>query len=458
MINMHSGFTNRPARARLQPASQRRSRGSQLLCALALSALWTVAGGSTAGAQPASATAQAQPLPLPLPQSQPAADIDYHQLADQQLISFPAAAINNLDLAIARDGDYAEAYALRAVAYNRTMVPQQADDDIKRAMAMAPASPVVLGARAAIALDRKQYGPAAEDAYRAVQLAPDFYIGHSIYTSALLKLNRYPEAVAHLESLIAATPADPWAYGLLVNLYREHGDEDKRMDTLNRGVAAAPNTAMYMVRAQTRAAADREGRMRDYAAALQLADNPVWVMRDQAILELDAGRNEDAIPILDAAIGQAGGSDVVALLKTLRAVAYVKTGQTQLADADLASARTIITNPDQMNSIAWILATRNAALPVAQSMVDAALTIGPTSAPFLDTSGIILLRSERYVEAIRQFDAALAIEPRQAGSLFARGIARRRLGQTAAGDADLGAARAVNPAIDTEYVRYGITL
>lgn len=455
---MHSGSTNRPARARVQPVSQRRSRGRQLLCALALSALWAAAGGSTAGAQPAPAQIQTQTQAQGSAQAQPPADIDYYQLADQQLTAnFITAAIHSLDLAIARDSDYAEAYALRAVAYNRNNLPQQAYADMQQAAALAPASPVVLGARAAIALDRKQYGPAAEDAYRALQLAPDFYLGHSIYTSALLKLNRYPEAVAHLEGLIAAAPADPWAYGLLVNLYREHGDEGKRMDTLERGVAAAPNTAMYMVRAQARAAADRDGRARDYAAALQLADNPVGVMHGQAVLELDAGRNEQAIPILGAAIDQAGASDVVALLKTLRAVAYVKTGKPELADADLASARTIITNPDQLNSIAWVLAKRNAALPAAQSMVEAAMAAGPTSAPFLDTSGVIQLRFERYAEAIRQFDAALAIDPRLAGSLFARGIARRRLGQTAAGDADLVAARAVNQAIDTEYARYGIT-
>lgn len=450
MVNMHSGSTHRPARVRVQPVSQRRPRGRQLLCALALSALWTAAGGSTAGAQPAPAPTQTQ--------GSAPADIDYYRLADQQLTAnFVTGAIHNLDLAIARESDYAEAYALRAVAYNRINLAQQADADMQQAAALAPASPVVLGARAAIALDRKQYGPAAEDAYRAVQLAPDFYLGHSIYTSALLKLNRYPEAVAHLESLIAATPADPWAYGLLVNLYREHGDEDKRMDILNRGVAAAPNSAMYMVRAQARAATDREGRARDYAAALQLADNPVGVMHGQAVLELDAGRNAEAIPILSAAIDQAGASDVVALLKTLRAVAYVKTGKPQLADADLASARTIITHPDQLNSIAWILATRNAALPVALSLADAALALDAHSAPFLDTSGVILLQLGRHAEAVRQLDVALAIEPRMAGTLYVRGVARRRLGLTAAGDADLVAARTINPAIDAEYARYGIT-
>lgn len=453
MFEMNTGFTSHPAPARPRPAGKPPARGRQRLCALALCALWTLAGG-TAGVQAAPAPAHVQAQE----QGQLPAAIDYYQMADRQIAAnYYTGAIDNLDLAIARESDFAEAYALRAVAYNRINAPQQADDDIRQAVALAPESPLVLGARAALALDRAQYAAAADDAYRATQLAPDFHYAHGIYTTALIKLNRQPEALAHLESIIAATPADPLAYGLLFNLYNNGGDQDKMMDTLNRAVAAAPNTAIYMYRARLRAPTDRAGRASDYAAAVRLAEIPLDVLRDQAIWELDAGRDDDAVTAFGAAIASAGEADKVTMLKALRAVAYSRIGKPQLAAADLANVRAGLTDADQMNSVAWMLATRNTALPVALSLADAALALDAHSAPFLDTSGVILLQLGRHTEAVRQLDVALGIEPRMAGTLYVRGVARRRLGQTAAGDADLGAARAINPAIDAEYARYGIT-
>lgn len=58
--------------------------------------------------------------------------------------------------------------------------------------------------------------------------------------------------------------------------------------------------------------------------------------------------------------------------------------------------------------------------------------------------------------AIAGCDAALRIDPRKACSPFGRGMARRRRGEQAGGDADIAAARAIRAGIAEEMARYGV--
>ena len=46
--------------------------------------------------------------------------------------------------------------------------------------------------------------------------------------------------------------------------------------------------------------------------------------------------------------------------------------------------------------------------------------------------------------------------PKDAGSLYARGVAKLRSGDTAAGDADIAAAKAIKADIATVYASYGV--
>jgi hypothetical protein len=58
--------------------------------------------------------------------------------------------------------------------------------------------------------------------------------------------------------------------------------------------------------------------------------------------------------------------------------------------------------------------------------------------------------------AIADFDVALVKHPKHAHSLFARGVAKVRNGDQAGGDADIAAAKAIEPRIEEEYARYGV--
>jgi tetratricopeptide (TPR) repeat protein len=60
-----------------------------------------------------------------------------------------------------------------------------------------------------------------------------------------------------------------------------------------------------------------------------------------------------------------------------------------------------------------------------------------------------------YGEAIRLDGAALAQNPKDAGSLYGRGMAKLKSGDTVGGRVDIAAAMAIKPDIDKVYAGYG---
>jgi tetratricopeptide (TPR) repeat protein len=59
-------------------------------------------------------------------------------------------------------------------------------------------------------------------------------------------------------------------------------------------------------------------------------------------------------------------------------------------------------------------------------------------------------------EAIADYGAAIAQNPKDAGSLYGRGMAKLKAGNIADGNADIAAAKAVEPDIADIYAGYGV--
>jgi tetratricopeptide (TPR) repeat protein len=84
------------------------------------------------------------------------------------------------------------------------------------------------------------------------------------------------------------------------------------------------------------------------------------------------------------------------------------------------------------------------------------LRLRPNEAQTLDSRAFVWLRTGRLDKAIEDAGAALARDPKLASSLYVRGVAKCRLGDSTAGDADLAAARFIEPKVDNEFGRYGV--
>jgi tetratricopeptide (TPR) repeat protein len=111
--------------------------------------------------------------------------------------------------------------------------------------------------------------------------------------------------------------------------------------------------------------------------------------------------------------------------------------------------------PSWWNARCWTRAIGGRALRLALADCNTALRLNPEFADALESRGFVYLRLERYRESVRDYDRVIEKRPDQATALFGRGVARLRLTDRG-GRADLARARALSPAIDDVFARYGI--
>jgi len=75
-----------------------------------------------------------------------------------------------------------------------------------------------------------------------------------------------------------------------------------------------------------------------------------------------------------------------------------------------------------------------------------------------DSNGLMYLKLGRLDIAIANFNAALLYAPKLATSLYGRGVARLKKDDTAAGNADIAAAEAIQPDIARQMASLGVEI
>ena len=75
----------------------------------------------------------------------------------------------------------------------------------------------------------------------------------------------------------------------------------------------------------------------------------------------------------------------------------------------------------------------------------------------LGTRGFVLLKLGRLDEAIAQYDEGLKVYAKSAHALYGRGVARRKKGDVAGGDADIAAAKASKGDIADLFAQWGVS-
>jgi len=63
---------------------------------------------------------------------------------------------------------------------------------------------------------------------------------------------------------------------------------------------------------------------------------------------------------------------------------------------------------------------------------------------------------KQFESAIADYDAALKLDPKIAAALYGRELARRARGDNAAGEADIAAAKRIQPDIRNQFQHYGV--
>jgi tetratricopeptide (TPR) repeat protein len=132
----------------------------------------------------------------------------------------------------------------------------------------------------------------------------------------------------------------------------------------------------------------------------------------------------------------------------------------RVAEADRDFDRAVALNPNNAEFLShrcWHRAVLHRAFPLAKKDCDAAVRRSPASPNPYDSRGFLYLMNGKYKEAIADYEIALAIDPRFTSSLYGRGVARRRLGDVAAGNSDMKAAAAVDSNVARRFARDGLT-
>lgn len=110
-----------------------------------------------------------------------------------------------------------------------------------------------------------------------------------------------------------------------------------------------------------------------------------------------------------------------------------------------------------LNARCWTRAIGNMELAKAEADCAEAVKLRPRAPAFWDSYALVALRTGRLDDALARYDHALALAPKLAPSLYGRGITKVRHGDQVGGAADIAAAKAIDPEVDHELTRAGVT-
>jgi tetratricopeptide (TPR) repeat protein len=330
-------------------------------------------------------------------------------------------AIQACDQAIHQNPRDAVSYYNRGVVYFHK-------GDFDRAIEINPKFTVAYNARGVIFEEKGDVDRAISDSTKAIEIDPKCAPAYSNRGNALMdKGGDLDRAIADYTKAIEIDPLQKG--GAHLNAYYKRGfayqmkrDLDRAMTDYARAIDVDPKHALaYIGRGFIlRVRGDLDGAIADYTKAI----------------EVDP---KHALPYIR------------------RAEAYQDKSDLDRAIADYAKAIEI----DPKSAAAYNSRCRfrikaNLDLPLALSDCDDAMRLAPNNANFMDSRGLVYLRLNRLDEAIADYDAALKINSSLVGALYGRGLARRKKGDQAGGDADIAAAKAIKATIADEFAKYGV--
>jgi tetratricopeptide (TPR) repeat protein len=294
---------------------------------------------------------------------------------------------------------------------------------------------------------------ALADNAAAIRLSPkrtDLYERRALVLRVQHKLDA---ALHQAAAVVTANPNDASAYIAAGDIYSASKKAAEAMQSFDRAVEIGQSERAYLARAQHRPRADLLGRKADIEAALKLNSTSRRAILLLADVQAEARDHAGAIATLGAALATWPDDEA---LRTRRAIAYLKNNQLSLAQQDLAKVDAHATRANALNGFCWALATAGVELEKALSSCDAAIAKAPNVAAYLDSRGFVLLRMGRNADAIAAYDASLKWRPMASMSLYGRGLAKRRQGDAAGADADIGAALVSDAEVADAFAEFGL--
>lgn len=282
---------------------------------------------------------------------------------------------------------------------------------------------------------------AREDMDKAVDLDPADIDAVAGQGQVAMADGRYGDAIISFSVALRLDPADAYVLASRGEAYRQIGRTDRSLADYSAARTARPDWAAAQY-GEMRALLSLDRKAEAQARVDELLKTSATdgvALGMQLRLAVGAGKPEQALPALDAAVAAAPESTN---LRSLRAEARIRSGDEAGARADFDVLRqTAASDPFRYNNACWTQGRMGFDLERAMADCDAALALLPEAAAIIDSRAMVLLHMGRFEEAKAVYDAALEAEPTQMASLYGRGLARLRLGDPG-GEEDLARARA----------------
>ncbi len=237
-------------------------------------------------------------------------------------------------------------------------------------------------------------------------------------------------------------------------IYFERGDFDRALAEADQAIRLKPDYAgAYAARCalhRARRAYDRA--IADCDQAIRLNPQEGLALANRGAIHLELVEYDRTIADLDHAICL-DPRDAKAFAD--RGVAWHK-GQHDRAIADLDQA--IRLDPTSGPAYNSRCLCRAIMVQAAQALPDCeeALQLLTDEPDVLNSLGFAHLKMGNFDRAIAAYNAALRKEPRSASSLYDRGLATLKKGDRLGSNADLAAARIIDPGIDERYAGFGV--
>jgi len=193
--------------------------------------------------------------------------------------------------------------------------------------------------------------------------------------------------------------------------------------------------------------------------------NPQQVERDCHNYALGAAEQVGACTTLIGLYGDATANrGLLALAYLARGTAHMRSDNRTGAEPDYREAIRLDSIPldngekevPVYNDRCWARAVAMIDLDGALADCNEALRLMPDYVPALDSRAFVHMRGRRFQDAITDYDAALKGSPQDPYSLYGRGIAKMRMGDTQGAQADIEASKAVQD-VSPEFTAYGFT-
>ena len=270
--------------------------------------------------------------------------------------------------------------------------------------------------------DKSDVGTAVDDNGAVPKTASDF----AMRGEAHLSRGEPKAAVADLGEAIRMAPEHATYYVARARARMADKQPDAARTDLDKSLSLEPKSLdALLLRAELRFVhKDGAGAAADLTVASALAPAGSTQARSIASLYVQLDQPVAALPMLD---------DWIRL---------------HSEDALLGSA---------LNERCWARGLSNQMLDDALKDCRKAIRRDGEKPDYLDSLGLVQLRLGHYPEAVKAYEQAVAENPHSAWSRYGLGLAKIRSGQTDAGNADLVAARALNPEIEARATKYGLT-